>query len=239
MKKICFSLLAIVLVLNIVSCSNDQSGVEISDESFLKEVKLTRNSTGNYVLEYELTDNSNSDRVDVTPELSEIHLSKGNHKGNTTYKENWLLEQDNLEIAFIENNHDDVKLKISDDQYLKAKGGEFQPNQYLTKFSITKTINEDVVNIDFQVEANVYVAYDYNEEEEIYEIHLYKSENAIHKTDHQLQISLEDYGFRLDFCNHYGTENAQSKSLFGSKSSSLSSSQFAEMKRKPRVIMSR
>ena len=238
MKKICFSLLAIVLLLNIVSCS-DQSGIEILDEPFLKEVKLTRNSAGNYVLEYELTDNSNSDRVDVTPELSEIHLSRGNHKGHTRYIENWLFKQDYLEISFIDNNHDDVKLKISDDQFLMAKGGEFQSNQYLSELSITKATNEDVVNIDFRVEKNVEVTYDYNKEDEIYEIHLFKSENPIHKTDHQLQISLEDAVFRLDFCNHYGTVNAQSKSLFDSKISSLSSSQFAEMERKPRVIMSR
>ena len=202
MKKICFSLLAIVLVLNIVSCSNDQSGVETPKGALLKKASIKRNASGKYTVAYETESHTISDRVKVNSSSNEFHLSKVAYNTKNLHTEDVLLAENNLHISFIDHqNNMKTKWSVEDENMNFPKGAALE--NLLKSYALTISSNDEV-QLSFEVEDNVSTEFSFNEETDTYEVHLRELTSSAEETSFDRVLSLSDSGggLRLDFVNH-------------------------------------
>ncbi len=202
MKKICFSFLAMVLVLNIVSCSTHQSEMESPKEALLKKASIKRNALGHYTVEYETESHTTSDRVEVSNSSNEFHLSKVAYHTKNSHTEDVLLAENNLHISFIDHqNNVKTKWSVEDENMNFSKGAAAE--NLLKSYALTIS-SDDEVQLSFEVEDNVSTEFSFNEETDTYEVHLRELTSSAEETsfDRVLPLSDLDGGLRLDFVNH-------------------------------------
>lgn len=199
MKKLSVGFLAIVLAFSFASCSTNESDFEIPQESLLKQVKLQRDASGAYSVDYIVADNTMSDvRKDLNSFTNEVHLSKVNQETKDQYRNDFKLENNTLRVGFFDNETGkSTKFTIEDENITLAKG---KSANFLKDYGLTT--NEDgSIQLDFEVNSNVKTDFVYNEDLAIYEVHLSKgisSESKFSRT-----LNMPDTGIlKLDFVNH-------------------------------------
>ena len=200
MKKLGIGLLTIVFALSFGSCSTNETDIDIPQESLLKSYKLKRDASGAYSIDYNVADNTVSDtRKSLNALTNEIHLSKSTLDSKNSYREEFSLENDKLQIGFFDaETGKKSKLIIEDENITFAKGGS---TTFLKTYGISRN-SDGGVQLDFEVNNNVSTDFVYNEVLNIYEIHLRKGTNTTNKVFSRT-IEMPDSGvLKIDFVNH-------------------------------------
>jgi hypothetical protein len=199
MKKLSVGFLAIVLAFSFASCSTNESDFEIPQESLLKEVKLSRDASGAYSVDYVVADNTLSDvRKSINSLTNEVHLNKVSHDTKDQYRNDFKLDNNTLRIGFFDNETGKkTKFTIEDENITFAKG---KNGRFLKEYNMS-TNADGSVQLDFKVNDNVDAEFIYNEDLAAYEVHLSKgtsSENTFSRT-----LDIPDIGIlKIDFVNH-------------------------------------
>lgn len=208
--KILKTILA-VTILTITSCSSDANLEETSNETFLKSYKLTRDSQGRYSVDYELKENTSANIIkNIETNTNEIHLFSGKVAVENKQSQTLLLENDQLQLGFYENGEKGSGLIVEDDAIALAKGEESE--EFLETYSITD-LGNDNYQLDFKVKEGISVSFEYNQENEAYEVHL--NEGAVKDlTFSKTYIKTQDV-LKIDFINHKDSYSAKSLSTSG------------------------
>ena len=199
MKKLCVGFIAVVLAFSFTSCSTNETDLEIPQEKLLKSYELKRDASGAYSIDYNVADNTVSDvHKDLNSLTNEFHLSKVGHDTKVHYRNDFELENDKLSIGFFDaETGKQTKLTIKDENITLAKG---QSTEFLKTYGITRN-SDSTIQLDFEVNNNVSTVFVYNEDLNIYEVHLRKglSENKVFSRT----IVMPDTGvLKIDFVNH-------------------------------------
>ena len=199
MKKLSVGFLAIVLAFSFASCSTNESDFEIPQEPLLKEVKLKRDASGAYSVDYVVANKTVSDvRKDINSLTNEVHLSKVSHDTKDQYRNDFKLENNTLRVGFFDNETGkNTKFTIEDENITFAKGTSAK---FLKEYSMS-TNSDGSVQLEFEVNSNVKTEFAYNEDLAAYEVHLSKGDSSENKFSRTLDVP--DTGIlKLDFVNH-------------------------------------
>lgn len=195
------------LVLSIIftSCSSNENEVlEKTQEKLLQSYTLKRDGSGSYSIDFDV--NNNTDVVNFKGNMTnDIVLSESNIATKKSYSNEYAIENDQLKIGFIENNSGKkTKISVKDDNITFAKG---TVTEFLNSYSVSS--NEDgTYKLDFKVNENVQTEFIYNEDKDIYEVHLSSGTAKQKDFSRELKINNER-NIKLIFYNHkYSNEYA-------------------------------
>ena len=200
MKKLCVGFIAVVLAFSFTSCSTNETDLEIPQESLLKSYKLKKDASGLYSIDYNVADKTVSDtRIGLNSLSNEFHLSKVGHETKDQYNEDLSLNNDKLNISFLDNETGkSVNLTVVDENITLAKG---KSTRFLKSYGVTNN-TDNSYQIDFEVNDNVATSFVYNENLARYEIHLAKGEST--ETTFSRVMELSDIGrLEIVFVNHF------------------------------------
>ncbi|MFN0727929.1 hypothetical protein [Polaribacter gochangensis] len=199
MRKLSVGFLAIVLALSFASCSTNETDFEIPQEPLLKQVKLQRDASGAYFVDYVVANNTIPDvRKDVTSLTNEVHLNKVNHDTKDQYRNDFTLDNNTLRVGFFDNETGkQMRFSVEDENITFAKGIS---TKFLKEYGITSN-TDGTIQLDFEVNSNVKTEFIYNDDLATYEVHLSKGTSSDSKFTRTLTVP--DTGvLRLDFVNH-------------------------------------
>ena len=191
------------------SCSNNETLLTDTETSnSLKSYKVKRDASGAYSLDYVLDNNVKSDKVqNLATNSNEFHLYQSDYTTSQRKSEELLVGDNKLSIGFIDTrNNTNASITIIDDNSSSIKTSA-KKNEMLSEYSISN--NEDgTFNLDFKVKKKVVVDFVYNEELEIYEIHLEKG-NAKESEFSRSFTKLDGVVLRIDFVNHLNAKGSK------------------------------
>ncbi len=189
------------LVFSIIftSCSSNENEVlENTQEKLLQSYTLKRDASGAYSIDFNTTNNTDVTALKNTDNSNEIILSEINTKTKKNYSNKYAIENDQLKIGFIENNSGKkTKISVKDDDITLAKG---TVTEFLNSYSVSS--NEDgTYKLDFKVNDNVQTEFIYNEDKDVYEIHL--SQGDTKQKDFSKHFEMSDTSvLKINFINH-------------------------------------
>ena len=198
MKKLYVGFLTAMVALSLTSCSTFEE-VDAPQENLLKSYKLSRDANGAYSIDYIVADNTNSRSFkNINSKINEIYLTEGGVDTKAKYREDFSLDEDEIKIGIFDaNSGKQPQILIKDENATFAKG---ESSEFLKEYSITK--NEDgSYQLDFVVNNNVQTEFKYDEDLDVYEIHL--SEGTATNKRFSRTIQMPDTGvLQIDFVNH-------------------------------------
>ena len=204
MKNFKSVLASLVLVLTFASCSTNEEMIEDQSAALnlLESYTLSKNESGIYSLDYKVSDKATSQLIKNTKaNTNEIYLYSSDVQSQRTYKEELTINNNELKVGFVDTNSDQQpKITIIDDNIVFGKGSE--SSSMLSEYGITGNA-DGTYSLDFSVENKVEVDFVYNEEEDIYEVHLVKGEGKT--SDFSKTFSFNSDKLRIDFINHKNT----------------------------------
>ncbi|MEE4001021.1 hypothetical protein V1T75_11805 [Tenacibaculum sp. FZY0031] len=198
MKKFTPYFLALSLSVIFASCSSNEAEViENNPENLLQSYTLKRDASGAYSIDFNTTDNTDVTTVTNVDNSKEIILAETPQKTATKHSNGFSIENDHLKIGFLETNNGKRKnIYIEDENITFAKG----ITEFLNSYSITA--NEDgTYQLDFTVNDNVNTDFVYNENLDVYEIHLSAGESLQKTFSRHFEMN-SDKMLKLDFVNH-------------------------------------
>ncbi len=194
--------LLFVAVLTLSSCSSNENLLpEQENVNALKSYKIKRDASGAYSIDLDVDENvkTTSFKNDETNK-NEFHFYESDNATSRKQSKELLIDDQELSIGFVDNRSNKTSnISIIDDNIEMAKKN--LEDTFLSEYSITS--NEDgTYDLDFTVKNQTTVDFVYNEEVNIYEIHLEKGKSS------ELNFSrnftkLEGEVLRIDFVNHY------------------------------------
>jgi hypothetical protein len=199
MKKLSVGFLAVVLALSLGSCSTIETDFETPQEPLLKSYKLKRDASGAYSIDYNVADKTESNtHKNLNSLTNEIYLSKVEHSTKDQYRNEFNLDNNKLSIGFIDEvSGKRSKLTIADENIILAKGNS---EKFLKSYSLSSN-NDNSIQLEFEVNNNVSVDFQYNNEEQIYEVHLKKGDSG--NVVFSRSLTVPDTGIlKLNFVNY-------------------------------------
>lgn len=200
--------LILILILTLASCSSEEANQADSNETLLKSYTLTRDSQGKYSIDYELKENTSFDLVkNIETNTNEVHLFSGDVSVSNKQSQTLSLENDQIQLGIYENGEEIKSMSVEDEEILFAKGEE--STEFLETYSMTDLGNNNY-QIDFKVKEGISVWYEYNEESDVYEVHLKEGiSNGIEFS--KTYIKTSDV-LRVHFLNYIKTTSAKGQS---------------------------
>lgn len=198
MKKFTPYFLALSLSVIFASCSSNEAEViENSPENLLQSYTLKRDATGAYSIDFNTTNNTDVTTLTNVDNSKEIVLAETAQKTATKHSNGFSIENNHLKIGFLEaKNGKRTNIYIEDENITFAKG----ITEFLNSYSITA--NEDgTYQLDFTVNDNVNTDFVYNENLDVYEIHLSAGESLQKTFSRHFEMN-SDKMLKLDFVNH-------------------------------------
>ena len=180
------------------SCSSNESIDEITtlgSQQMLKTYTLSKDANGNYSIDYEVSDYTAVNAVtDAETNSTEFHLKSGNIATEKRSNKSLIFVDDSLEVSFYEGETITGGLLVEDDAETE--------HLFLESYSI-QDLGNDTYQVDFKVKDGVAVAFDYNVDENIYEIHLSTGEAT---TKEFSKTFVKNYDvLKVDFVNYLGS----------------------------------
>ncbi len=225
MKKAIYKLFILTVVISLASCSSNELPYSIdSQESLLKSYKLNRDASGRYSLDYtvskktiiESIKNSKSNSDEILLYLTEENQPK------TTFNQGIVVTGDQLLVGFNDTHKNErTSITVFDDNITFGKGDK---SVYLKEYTIENN-GDNSYTLDFKVNNNVSVSFEYNNAEDIYEIHL--ADSKANKGNSYTQTFTKESGnkLKIDFVNYYNTSQNKNETTT------------TDIERKPRVII--
>lgn len=173
MKKIKILALSLVATLAFSSCSTEDSMmVQEQSSELLNTYQLKRDATGAYSVDVNVNRNVDVRKVkNVTNNTNELYLTlpDDNFTQKSAVQSDLFFNDENFKVDFISANSTNVpSISIFDDN---VKFAQKSDATFLKEFSVTKNEN-GTFDLDFKVINNVAVDFVYNDEINVYEIHL-------------------------------------------------------------------
>ncbi len=202
------------------SCSNDETlTVPNENAALLKTFKVKRDASGAYSTEFETNSNVKVDKV-TNQDVNEFHLYESDFESFQKQSEELFIDGNKLSVSFIDTNTDKKPyISIEDDNITLAKS-----NSMLKEYSVSSG-QEGSVNLAFNVSPQVTVDFVYNEDDNIYEIHLEKGKSTNTSFSRNL-TKLEGEVLKIDFINH--TDDTSAKTILAKE---------LIKRRKPRILV--
>ncbi len=215
------------------SCSNEENVIEDENQALFKSYKVSRDAQGKYSIVYDLVEGTDSEIAkDISTNSNNVYAYEANvpvQKEKTKLlNQNLKLDNNKINIALFENNEQRKSITIEDENSIKAKGGE--NSSFLQEYSVEHLGTDEYV-LDFKVKEGVNVSFEYNDEKNIYEVHL-KEGNSNDTSFTKLYSKPSNLPLRIDFVNYnkYQPRN--------SAESESSLSLYSKDRPRPRVIIS-
>ncbi|MFD2530385.1 hypothetical protein [Polaribacter marinaquae] len=218
--------LVVVAVLTLSACSSNESILPVEEsENALKSYKIKRDATGAYSIDLDVDDNVKTQAFkNEETNKNEFHFYESDNQSSKKQSKELLIDDQELSIGFIDTRSNKTSnISIIDDNIEMAKKN--LDDTFLSEYSITS--NEDgTYDLDFTVKNQTTVDFVYNQEANIYEIHLEKGKSSERDFSRNF-TKLEGEVLRIDFVNHF-------LNLTNLKSNNLAR---ATSEKKPRMII--
>ncbi|AUC16134.1 hypothetical protein BTO06_13630 [Tenacibaculum sp. SZ-18] len=200
MKKSYLPFLMILSIL-ISACSTEDNMPENNDQSLLKSYKLSKDANGRYSIDVDLVEGAYSETYkDETTNTNNIYAYQGhdnNNRKSVSTKE-LALDNNRIEVDVFENDIQKNSIWVEDEN-IKMGKGQISPN-FLQSYSL-EYLGEGEYVLDFEVRDGISVAFEYNVEENIYEVHL-KEGSSNGKQFTKLYSKSPSLPLRIDFVNY-------------------------------------
>ncbi|MGK0412146.1 MAG: hypothetical protein ACJA1B_000335 [Polaribacter sp.] len=208
MKKIKFLSVMTVIALGITSCS-DEDGVLATDQNakLLKTFKVQRDATGAYSVDFNVSDNTEFDKVlNKNDNTRQYFLYSSDKTTENNISHDLSIKNDQVKIGFVDMQSTKSKsITIIDDINFARKSSN--PHRLLS-YSVVSNEN-GLYDLDFTVMENTNVSFVYNDELKIHEVHLRVGTRG--EVDFSTSLEkLEGESLKIDFVNHIGNPNAKS-----------------------------
>jgi hypothetical protein len=225
MKNFKLTLSLFVFTLVFASCTTNENLIEDSAATLnlLESYTLSKNESGIYAMDYTISDKATSQLIrNKKDNTNDFYLYSSSNQAQKYYNEEFSITNNELNIGFIDTNSpNQSSIKVIDDNIVFAKGDE--NDGLLNSYSITKNENK-TYDLSFSVNKDVEVDFVFNEELDIYEIHLLKNKGT--QVDFTKTFTKKaGNALRIDFVNH---KNSAAKGYAFKE---------AATKRKPRLII--
>lgn len=222
MKKIKFVAIAVLASLAFSSCSSDEILLpEENSKELFKTYQLKRDATGAYSFEIGVENGVSVGKVkNTTNNTNEIYLSESNDKivQKSNYGSDLWFNDENFKIELISDNSDKDKapsISIVDDNVKFAQ--KEAKSRFLKEYSITKN-DEGSYDLDFKVKNKVSVDFVYDEENNIYEIHLEEAGKSKKKRNYSRNFDkIDGELLEIHFVNHFNSSGAKAASYTSEK----------------------
>lgn len=203
MKKI--TPLFLALTIAFASCTSEEK-TAFKEENLLKSYKIEKDVQGRYSVDYNVNSNVTTEFVkNSTTKENEIYLFTGKNANGKNFTEALLLENNKLKVGFVENNEKRKSLIIEDENIVLAKGQENY--EFLNSYSI-EDLEDSQYKLKFEVKEGVNVTFEYNEAEDIYEVHLKEgTSNGVEFS--KTYNKLPNTPLKIDFVNHINSGAAR------------------------------
>ncbi len=181
------------------SCSSEESTITNEEAPLLKTYKISKDAEGRYSINYELNDGAYSEMSkDIAAKSNNINVFEGAKRTNKKESNNVALEEGKIKIGVFENNQQRKSITVQDENAVFAKGVD-NPD-FLESYSIEFLGGNQYV-LDFNVKQGICVSFEYNDENNIYEVHL--KEGQSHGTSFtKLYTKSENLPLNIDFVNY-------------------------------------
>ena len=210
-----FSLFAFLTVATLVfsSCSSNETTLpEEQSLDLLKSFTIKRDTNGAYYTDYSFNGNVATENVfDANTNTSSIYLFPSDNFLTSNVTENLTISGGQFKIGFIDtNSKNQPQITIKDDNLLFYKNAD-ENEEMLSEYSISG--NEDgTYTLDFTVNNKVSVDFVYNEDLNIYEIHLEEGKSDALVFSRVFEKN-ENETLKIDFVNHIIDTTIAAKAL--------------------------
>ncbi|AUC20982.1 MULTISPECIES: hypothetical protein [Polaribacter] len=197
-----FNLFAAVVSLTLVftSCSFNETVLpEEQSTDLLKTHTIKRDVDGTYSLDYSLNANAATENVvDESTNTNYIYLYSAENKLSSKVTQDFTIDGNQLKIGFVDTNSSkksQITIKDEDAKFFKTKNEDM-----LSEYSISG--NEDgTYTLNFSVNNKVKVDFVFNEELNIYEVHLEEGKSD-ETTFSKVFDKIDGEALKIDFVNH-------------------------------------
>ena len=202
-----FNLLALATVFSLVlsSCSsNEELLPQETSTDLLKSYTVKRDKNGSYSLDYRLSDNAIAqNNKNIKSNTNEVYLySSDNRLSARNESQGLSIENNKLKVGFVDTNSGRTPQIIVEDENI-VMSRDSSDDRLLDDYSITG--NEDgTYDLVFNVKNKVEVDFVFNEEENVYEIHLEKV-NGTESNFERTFTKDEGVDLKIAFVNHFQT----------------------------------
>ncbi|QXP66874.1 hypothetical protein [Polaribacter sp. AHE13PA] len=226
-----FNLFAVLVLLTLVftSCSFNETVLpEEQSTDLLKTHTIKRDVDGTYSLDYSLNANAATENViDESTNTNYIYLYPSENKLSSKVTQDFTIDGNQLKIGFVDTNSSkksQITIKDEDAKFFKTESEDM-----LSEYSISGNEN-GTYTLNFSVKNKVKVDFVFNEELNIYEVHLEegKSDESVFS---KVFEKIEGEALKIDFVNHIREDNTSAKS------SSEDDGYVFKKERRPEVII--
>jgi len=207
-----FNLFALVASLTLVfsSCSTNETLLpEEQSVDLLKTYTIKRDATGAYSIDYDLNSDATSESVlDDSTNTKNIYLYSSDNQSSRKVTQDLTINGTQLKVGFVDTNTDKShNITISDDNLTIARKTD---NKKLKDYSISSNL-DGTYTLDFTVNNKVSVDFVYNDELEVYEIHLEDGKTGDTNFSRVLEKEAGE-PLKFDFVNHITNLQAKGES---------------------------
>ncbi|CAL2057333.1 hypothetical protein [Tenacibaculum sp. 190524A05c] len=201
MKRSYIPFLMILSIL-VSACSTEENMPENNDQSLLKSYKLSKDANGRYAIDVDLVEGAYTETYkDEATKTNNIYAYQGdaNNAQRSASKNNLLTLEDNkIKVGVFENNVQKNSIWVEDENIMVGRG-QISPD-FLESYSLEYLGGGEYV-LDFNVRQNISVSFEYNADENIYEVHLKEGvSNGTQFT--KLYNKSPNLPLRIDFVNY-------------------------------------
>ena len=226
MKIIKLLPLFVAATLILSSCSSNETlSEEHAKKNLLKTFKVKRDATGAYFLDFDLENNVRTEKViNHLTNTNEFHLFESDYAISSKVSEELLIDGNKLSIGFIDTNLDHRSTITIEDENVSSIKTSAKSISMLKEYSVSSN-DDGTFDLDFKVNSQVHVDFVYNEENNIYEVHLEEGKSSGVNFTRSLE-KVDGQTLKIDFVNHLSTTS--SKGTYARE---------METRRKPRVVV--
>ncbi|SNR17263.1 hypothetical protein [Tenacibaculum jejuense] len=193
------------------SCSSEDNNVIDADiegvnESLLQSYKLSRDASGKYTIDYKLAKNAQANLVkDESTNTNNLHTFETKHAvSNRSVSNSTDLDLDNnqINIDVYQNGEQRKSITVEDENIVLAKG-EVNTN-FLQTYSV-ESFGDGQFVLDFKVREGINVNFEYNADENIYEVHLKEGLSNVRNYT-KIYNKSDHLPLKIDFVNYIKTD---------------------------------
>lgn len=204
MKKINSILVMLTISMGLMSCSSEEIFTpEESTNKLLENYTVKRNADGSYYVDYNLADNAVASlSTEKKSNSKDFYLYSSDNQSKKKFSEGLNLDDNSLKVGFTDTeNGRKTSITVLDKDIRFNRDDE---SDFLNNYSITSNENGDY-DLDFKVKNNVTVQFVYNDQDQVYEIHLEEGTNT-QRDYFRTFVKEEGVDLKIDFLNHITSE---------------------------------
>ncbi|MCD8432743.1 hypothetical protein LNJ05_08195 [Tenacibaculum finnmarkense genomovar ulcerans] len=192
--------LLVASILALTACTSNQTEVPSTvQQKLLESYSLKRDANGAYSIDLKTTNYTDVTSLKNSENANEIILSEASNKTAKKYSNDFLIENEQLVIGFLDANKGNRKKITIEDQ--NSNLAKRNITEFLNSYSVTEN-NDGTYLLSFKVNNNVATTFTYNQEIATYEVHLSKGNTTKKDFSETIALSANQNTLRIDFVNH-------------------------------------